>query len=65
MSTHPARHLQTWTTMPCDHCHQDFAATRTRERDVAAGEWVVCEGCETYAQGFEDGKEFALRETSE
>jgi hypothetical protein len=47
-----------WQKEPCAECGEEGYASRSEPRDPEAGPYI-CEACEMYARGYEDGKKHA------
>lgn len=44
-----------WAKAECDNCQQEFQVTRTSEKVVPAGGYVVCNDCEMFQRGYDEG----------
>lgn len=49
----------TWVKEPCSECGEEGYSSRTQPRDPEAGPYI-CEGCEMYQRGYEDGQKHAV-----
>lgn len=56
--------LPRWLEIDCDRCGKKFYATRTREKEVKVGAELMCEGCQSYQDGYDEGYAHGLEDGS-